>query len=336
MTSVFDMVAEVARLWTALGIPNSGDFGYGHSLPAAAWLDMSEETPDNETTGPRSGPDVDIALFSRVQQLINSVRLIQDGRITVDTGGIASDVHIARKEFEMGHIDQAFAAVNRLSNSFDLKVGQWENAARRKELHKQNLSMQQLRKMHAEHSQVRTRVQLVRAQLRRLRTGLDHLDKLKASQRVVSEEPASEGPIVQEQPAETIEPSVPHTDQDQVQLPAGFLEALEAARDPQGKSDVVRRYFEVEAELEVNIKKEEGRSRAYFAPFAFPPMNRFYFLLDTAQITLTLTRDLKTAKVIQVHFPETDKSEPMPLKDFVKHVRKGVWLLRAKAGDDQG
>jgi hypothetical protein len=293
---------------------------------------MSEKTSDSEATGPRGGPEVDTALFSRVQQLINSVRLIQDGRITVDTGGIASDVHVARKEFEMGHIDQAFAGVNRLSNSFDQKVGQWENAARRKELHKQNLSMQELRKMHAEHSGVRTRVQLVKAQLRRLRVGLDHLDKLRTSQPVASEEPASDSPV-QEQSGDTTEPSVSETVQDQPPLPPGFLEALEAAPDPQGKSDVVKQYFEIEAKLTVEVKKgEDGRNLAHFTPFVLPPMNRFYFLLDTARIILAL--HLKTAKVIHVHYPETDKSEPMPLKEFVRHVRKGVWLLRPKSGDD--
>jgi len=293
---------------------------------------MSDKTSNSETTGPRGGPEVDTALFSRVQQLINSVRLIQDGRVTVDTGGIASDVHVARKEFEMGHIDQALAAVNRLANSFDQKVGQWENAARRKELHKQKLSMQQLRKMHAEHSGVRTRVQLVKAQLRRLRVGLDHLDKLRESRPVASEEPASERPAVQEQSGDTTEPSVSETVQDQAQLPPGFLEALQAARDPQGRPDVVKQYFEVEAELTVEVRREDGRNRAYFAPFVLPPMNRFYFLLETAQIILAL--HLKTAKVLHVHYPETDKSEPMPLKEFVKHVRKGVWLLRPKSGDD--
>jgi len=291
---------------------------------------MSEKTPNSETTSHGGGPEVNISVFSRVRQLINSVRLTQDGRITVDTADIALDVHTARKEFEMGHIDQAFAGVKRLSNSFDQKVDQWEKVARRKEVFKQKLSLAQIKKMHAEHSGVRTRVQLAKAQLRRLRVGLDHLDKLRESQLVASERPALEGPAVQRQPAEATEPSVPETAQDQPQLPSGFLEAFEAARDRQGKSVVVRRYFEIEAELGVELKNEEGRNFAYFAPFAFPPMNRFYYLLHTAQVVLTLTRDLKTAKVIQVYYPETGGEEPMPLKDLVKHVQKGVWLLRPR------
>ena len=55
-------------------------------------------------------------------------------------------------------------------------------------------------------------------------------------------------------------------------------------------------------------------------------MNRFYFLLDTAQIIRT--RRAKIVDVVHVHYPDTGKSERMPLKDFVRHVRNGVWLLR--------
>lgn len=301
---------------------------------------MSETTSNSEKTIPGGGPEVDIALFSRVQQLINSVRLIQNGRITVDTVGIASDVHVAKKEFEMGHFDRSFAAVNRLANSFDQKVGQWESAARRKELHKQKLSMEQLRKMHAEHSGVRTRVQLVKAQLRRLRVGLDHLEKqqesqLRTSEGSAPEESQSEEPAVQEPSAETAEPSKPsdqETARDQPQLPAGFLEAFQASREPRRRSEVVKQYFGLEAELSVKVKRKEGRNLAYFAPFELPPMNRFYFLAETAQIILA--RDLKTAKVMRVHYPESGESEMMPLKDFVKQVRKGVWLLRPKPADE--
>ena len=231
----------------------------------------------------------------------------------------------------MGHLDQSLRAVNRVSASFDQTVAQWENLARRKEQKKQNLSMLQIRKMHAEHTGVRTRVQLVRAQLRRLRTGLDQLEKMTGSRAVESE---SERTEVQERAAESIEVSSPQTIQGPRQLPPGFLESFEAVRDSQGRAEVVQQYFEIEAKLEVEIRREGGQDRVSFAPFLVPPMNRFYFLLDTSQIIRT--RRARIVDVIHVHYPDTGKSERMSLKDFVKHVRNGVWLLRPKSPGGQG
>jgi hypothetical protein len=284
---------------------------------------MSEQVPLGEETSARAGAPVDAALFSRVEQLIQSVRLTQDERIAVETGGAASEVHTARKEFEMGHLDQSLRAVNRVSASFDQMVSQWENLARRREQQKQNMSMLQIRKMLAEHTGVRTRVQLVRAQIRRLRGGLDQWEKMAGSPGVKAER---ESPEIQERAAESIRVSAPPTIQGPLQLPPGFLESFQAARDPQGRTEVVRQYFEVAAKLEVDIRKEGGQDRVCFAPFSVPPMNRFYFLLDTAQIIRT--RRAKIVDVVHVHYPDTGKNERMPLKDFVKHVRNGVWLLR--------
>ena len=168
---------------------------------------MTEEIPGIGETRPRGGLQVEAAIFSRVQQLIHSVRLTQDERIVAETGSVASEVHIARKEFEMGHIDQAFRAVTRFSTAFDQKVAQWENLARKKERNKQQLSMQQVRKMNAEHAGVRTRIQLIQAQLRRLRSGLDQLDNLAQSHAAASEQPA-----VPEPSAKTVELRVPEAD----------------------------------------------------------------------------------------------------------------------------
>jgi len=286
---------------------------------------MSEQVPVSEEMAARAGSPVDAALFSRVEQLIQSARLIQDERTVVETGSAASEVHTARKEFEMGHLDQALRTVGRVSASFDQMVAQWESLARRKEQQKQNLSMLQIRKMHAEHTGVRTRVQLVKAQLRRLRGGLDQLERTAGS----PAEEREEGPEVQEQAAESIPATAPQPIQGPRPLPPGFLESFQAARDPQGRTEVVQRYFDVEAQLEVEIRREGGRDRVLFAPFPVPPANRFYFLLDTAQIIRT--RRAKIVNVVHVHYPDTGKSERMPLKDFVKHVRNGVWLLRAKS-----
>lgn len=167
---------------------------------------MSEQLPGSEGLSPRGGLQVDAGLFSRVQQLIQSVRLTQEERVAVETGEVASEVHMARKEFEMGHIEQAFRGVNRVSGAFDQKVAQWEQRARKKELEKQKLSMLQIRKMQAEHAGVRTRVNLVKAQLRRLRSGLDQLDNLIQNQAAAAKAAAVEQPP-------TAESCVPQTGQ---------------------------------------------------------------------------------------------------------------------------
>jgi len=142
---------------------------------------MDNSIPRGAESARGGGPEVDIGLFSLAQQLIQRVRFTQDERVVVETGDIASDVHTARKEFEMGHIHQSLQAVARCCAGFDQMVAQWESRARRKEAQKQKLSMQQIRKMHAEHSGVRTRAELARTHLRRLRVGLDQLEKLSHS-----------------------------------------------------------------------------------------------------------------------------------------------------------
>lgn len=282
---------------------------------------MARQNPISEETTARPSGPVDAALFSQVEQLIQRVRLTQDERIAVETGSASSEVHVARKEFDMGHLDQAVRAITRVSASFDQSVSQWENLARRKEQQKQNMSMLQIRKMHAEHTGVRTRVQLVKAQLRKLRIGLDQLEKMTWSKPAESSLPRADGGA-----AEPIAACSPQTTHGPSQLPEGFLEAFEAARDSQGRSEVVQQYFEVEAELTVEIRSDGEQDRVLFAPFVVPPLNRFYFLVGTAQIIRT--RRAKIVNVVHVHYPDTGKNERMSLKDFVTHVRRGVWLLR--------
>jgi hypothetical protein len=288
---------------------------------------MARQNPIREEPAARPGGTVDAALFSQVEQLIQRVRLTQDERIAVETGGVASEVHVARKEYDMGHLDQAVRAITRVSASFDQSVAQWENLARRKEQQKQNMSMLQIRKMHAEHTGVRTRAQLVKTQLRKLRIGLDQLEKMTCNKSAESEPPGAESGAAEPGQAACS----PQPAQGPSQLPAGFLEDFKAACDPQRRLQVVQQYFEVEAELTVEIRREGEQDRVFFAPFVIPPPNRFYFLVGTAQIIRT--RRAKIVNVIHVHRPDTGKNERMSLKDFVTHVRQGVWLLRAKPFD---
>lgn len=165
---------------------------------------MMDRNSPSEEAALRSAPDVDIGLFSRVQQLISSVRLTQDERGIVPTGDVAADVHTARKEFDLRHIEESFRAVNRISSAFDQKVAQWESRARQKESQKQKLSMLDIRKMTAEHAGVRSRVELVRAQLRRLRVGLDQI--VNSADRPAGSPASAE---IEPSPDETRPPSVP-------------------------------------------------------------------------------------------------------------------------------
>jgi len=293
---------------------------------------MSRQNPTSADSAARANAPVDTALFSQVEQLIQRVRLTQDERVAVETAGVASEVHVARKEFEMSHLDQAARIILRVTNSFDQCVTQWENQARRKEQQKQGMSMLQIRKMQAENTGVRTRVQLVKAQLRKLRIGLDQMEKMAWSQPAEppsAAAPDAAAPAVEAPPAEPVAASSSSAAPRPSQLPAGFLEAYQAACDPRERTEVVRQYFEVEAELTVEIRRDGDQDRACFAPFATPPLNRFYFLAGTAQIIRT--RRARIVDAVHVHYPDTGRNERLALKDFVRHVHRGVWLLRPRA-----
>ncbi len=193
---------------------------------------------------------------------------------------------------------------------------------RQKESQKQKLSMLDIRKMTAEHAGVRSRVELVRAQLRRLRVGLDQIvnsaDKPAVSPASAETEPSA---------GETCPPSVPPSVAAPHPLPADCRQALQAAGDREAKEAVVRQYFEVEAELSAEIRTIQGRKRVSFQPFPLPPLDRLYFLRETAQIILAQGL---TAKALSGRDPQTGDEILLPIKDFVRHVRKGVWLLQPK------
>jgi hypothetical protein len=56
---------------------------------------------------------------------------------------------------------------------------------------------------------------------------------------------------------------------------------------------------------------------------------RFHFLLDAARII----RIDGVGKVLDIYDPEQDQRQAMPLKDFVRHVQGGAWLLRPKSDE---
>ena len=56
---------------------------------------------------------------------------------------------------------------------------------------------------------------------------------------------------------------------------------------------------------------------------------RFCFLLDPGRII----RIDGVGKVLDIYDPEEGQKQAMPLKDFVKHVQSGAWLLRPKSGE---
>jgi hypothetical protein len=308
---------------------------------------MTDTNSPAEESALRGGPEVDIGLFSRVQQLISSVRLTQDERVAVTTGDLAADVHIARKEFEMEHFEEAFRAVNRISSGFDQKVAQWESRARQKESQKQKLSMLDIRKMTAEHAGVRSRVELVRAQVRRLRVGLDQIVN-SADSPAISPASAESGPepadpsggdrlkpalqtagaATEPAPDETSLACVPPPETAPSLLPRACREAFQAAGDQVVQESVVRQYFDVEAELSVEIKSVQGRNRVSFQPFPLPPLDRLYFVRETGQLILLQSL---TAKTLNGHDALTGNQIQWAVKDFVQHVRSGVWLLRPKS-----
>jgi hypothetical protein len=111
-------------------------------------------------------------------------------------------------------------------------------------------------------------------------------------------------------------------------LPRACREAFQAAGDQVVQESVVRQYFDVEAELSVEIKSVQGRNRVSFQPFPLPPLDRLYFVRETGQLILLQSL---TAKTLNGHDALTGNQIQWAVKDFVQHVRSGVWLLRPKS-----
>ena len=269
-------------------------------------LDTAVASGKTNDDAPSVSTEINLGDFTRTQGLMKSLRLLLNNQPVVQVEDIASGVSDAGRKFKLGELEQANQDLARLYAAFGQRTNQWENQARNLEQqmkmqaakNPKSISIDAMNRMKAEQTAVRTRIRTAEVLFRRLQQGLDLA--FTNSQR----RPAA---INTEPP---------------VDLPPKFLVAFENASTSQ-RSEIVKTFFEIESKLTVYVTK--NMTSGYDIRFdPVPPLNRLYFLAQTAQVIRleklsdpVVLQDVKGATQID-----------MKLVEFVKHVQSGVWLLK--------
>ena len=266
-----------------------------------------------ETEAP-SGMEINLGDFTRTQGLMKSLRLMLEGQVIVPLEDVASGLSDAGRKFKMGEIEQANQDVTRMYAAFGQRTNQWENQARNLEQqmkmqaakNPKSISIDKMNRMKSEQTAVKTRIRTAEVQFRRLHQGLDqaftNLQSAAKPEQADSEMAAD--------------------------LPAGFVARLQAASLAE-RPEIVRQYFDVEAELSVQVSR--GAAGGYEIKFDPPPaLARLYFLARTGQVI----RLQALGNVVVIQNVETGEELEMKLVEFVKQVQGGAWVLKVRGGED--
>jgi len=286
-------------------------------------------------------------LFSAAGAAIQGLRLRIENRVVVPLDDLYAAFQEARRKFEDRKYREAYDKYDQVYGQFGERIGQWERKADGclkaiKSSHKPG----KLEQLKTEMADVKTQSQSASRLLSRLRTALEPLSKLEdvienkpaisrapekrktvRRARVVDESllefPEDEG-MPSKSGAEVVPPPQP-VRHSLTPVPPGFLEAFRAA-DPGHRPAIVQQHFDLECQPRMEVvQTAERRMTVTFDP----PLEtgRFYFLPDTGRII----RIDEVGKVLDVYDPEQDLRQAMPLKDFVRCVQGGAWLLRPKS-----
>jgi hypothetical protein len=259
---------------------------------------------------PLGGFEVNLGDFTRTQCLLKSLRLMLNNQIVVQVEDVASGVNEAGRKFKMGEVEQANHDVGRLYSTFHQKTNQWESQARNLEQqmrmqaakNPKSISIDTMNRMKSEQTAVRTRIRTAEVQFRRLHQGLEQAyTNLMKEASAISESPTT--------------------------LLSDFLVRFKAAiKMVADRPEIVKEWFDIESVLKVNIR---GSAEAgYKIKFDLkPPLNRLYFLTTTAQVI----RLQQLNELVLFENLETGQDSEMKLKEFIKHVQKGVWLLKPRS-----
>jgi hypothetical protein len=254
---------------------------------------------------PVSGFEINLGDFSRTQGLVKSLRLTLNNQVAVPVDDVASGVGEAGRKFKMGDVEQANYDVGRLYSTFHQKTTQWESQARNLEQqmrmkaakNPKSVSIDTMNRMKSEQIAVRTRIRSAEVQFRRLHQGLEQAFTTFKNQSAAAESTTA------------------------VTLPSGFLAPFKAAPVPD-RPQIVKDWFEIESVIEVDLRRSTQGYKIRFAPK--PPLGRIYYLTMTAQVILLRQLD----QVVAFEDLETGQEAKMKLKEFVKHVQSGAWLLK--------
>lgn len=259
---------------------------------------------------PVAGSEISLGDFTRTQCLLKALRLMLNNQIVLPVEEIASGVSEAGRKLKMGDLEQANYDVGRLYSLFQQKKSQWESQARNLEQQMKakaakdpkSVSIDTMNRMKSEQIAVRTRIRTTEVQFRRLHQGLEQAFTSRKNQSATDSESPS--------------PSR-----------SSFLASFKAAPIAD-RCEIVKQHFEIEAVIKVNLSRAaEGGYKIKFDPK--PPPDRDFFLTKTAQ----LIRLRQLHQVVRFEELETGQDSEMPLKDFVKHVQSGAWLLKSGPGE---
>lgn len=286
---------------------------------------QSETPADAET--PVNVMQVDEGAFMNLTSAIQSIHL--KVWVSVETTGTLrmesiplnderALVHAGGRLFSMGAAEEATKQIRQAQAGFQRKKAEWERRVRQSEDDSaRRRAMRELQQKKANHSPINTRISPAENQFRRLVEALDvHVSLEKRREMALRQESAkssSPAPAGRQAPA----------------LPTGFLAAFNEA-EASRRAAIVKKYFDVEAELtvEVGATKSKKKTVTFKPPL---PKNRIYYLVDVAQIIRI--RRVKIVKDVHYHSFKTEQNETMPLESVIESVQAGgVWLLTPKTG----
>lgn len=226
-------------------------------------------------------------------------------------------VHAAGRLFSKGAAEDAMKQIKQAQSGFNRKKAEWERRVRQSEDDSaRRRAMRELQQKKSYHNPITSRISPAENQFRRLVEALDIHVTLERK-RVLSERHAA---------SQSASPVV--AARKKLSLPSGFMEAFGKA-EAEGKEAVIKQFFDVEAELSVEVTSADSNQLS--VTFSPPlPKNRLYYLVDTAQVIRL--RRVKITSDVFYHDCVTDKSDKMPLQSVIECVQAGsMWLLRPKS-----
>lgn len=282
-------------------------------------------------------------LFSSAGAAIQGLRLRVDKKVVVSIEDLYAGFQEARRKYEDRKYREAYDKYDQVYNQFADKIGQWERKAEShlqavKDSHKPG----KLEQLKTEIADVKTQSRSAFRLLSRLRSTLEPLSKLEDATETTpavarapeKRKPVRRARVVDESllefseddavPAKGGAEAVPPPQaarQGFAPAPLGFLEDLKAA-DPEQRLAVVEQYFDFESELGMEVvQTAERRMSVTFDPALEP--GRFCYLLDAGRVI----RIDGVGKVLDIYDPEQDQNQALSLKDFVRQIQGGAWLL---------
>lgn len=289
-------------------------------------LPPNQPAPEENADTIESVSKVEEGAFMNLTSAIQSIHLKvwvtveSTGTLRVESISLADEralVHSAGRLFFQGNAEEATKQIRQAQTGFSRKKSDWESRVRRSEDDSaRRRAMRELQQKKSNHNPINSRVSPAENQFRRLVEALDvhlTLEKRRAlelgRESLTSEPPVSKG-------------------RKQAALPAGFSEAIGKTEIGERES-VVKRFFDVEAKVTVEVADAEGnRKSVTFNPPL--PKNRLYYIANTAQVIRL--RRVKISKHVHFHNCLTEQNETMPLPNMIEIAQAGgVWLLRLKA-----